>query len=139
MSPKADQGVEFAVSVTRVPGEDTCMSLSTLSQSHTVEAVPHPAPAAIETKPLLILFSSRRSGLARRVEGYVAHVLQRRHNHESFRFRVVDVDDRPDLFERFDISEVPSIVVIENRRVRRRLEGYSRPNEIEQALQAWLH
>lgn len=89
--------------------------------------------------PLLLLFSSKRSGQARRVEGYIAHVLQRRHNHESFRFRIVDEEERPDLFERLQVTQVPSVLVVDQRRVCCRLEGYVRPHDVEEALAPWLH
>lgn len=96
-------------------------------------------PAAPHERPLLLLFASRRSGQARRVEGYVAHVLQRRHNHDSFRFRIIEQESRPDLFERLQVTEVPTLLVISDRKVRRRVEGYCRPHDVEAALAPWLH
>jgi hypothetical protein len=101
-----------------------------------------PTPTATRTTtqaPLLLLFASRTSGQARRLEGFVAHVLQRRHNHDSFRFRVVMQEDRADLFERLHVSEVPTLLVIDGKRVVRRLEGYVRPHDVEDLLTPWLH
>ena len=95
------------------------------------------APVAAE-RPLLLLFASKTSGQSRRVEGFIAHVLQRRHNHDSFRFRIVVREERPDLFERFHVESVPSIVVIDRKRVRRRLDGYVKPHQVEDLLQPWL-
>ena len=103
------------------------------------EAVPGDRAATSEDAPLLLLFASKQSGQARRVEGYVAHVLQRRHNHDSFRFRIVEREDRPDLFDRLAVTEVPTLLVIDHKRVCRKLEGYVRPHEVEDALQPWLH
>jgi hypothetical protein len=40
-------------------------------------------------KPILIVFSSHLDGHSRRVEGYLAQVLQRRRNHETFSVRYV--------------------------------------------------
>lgn len=88
--------------------------------------------------PLLLLFASSRSGEARRVEGYVAHVLQRRHNHGSFRFRIVMQEERPDIFERLHVTDVPTLIVVDNQRVVRRISGYARPPEVESGLRPWL-
>lgn len=89
-------------------------------------------------KPGLVFFSSRVSGRCRRVEGFLAQVLQRRHNHETFRlFRVVQ-EERPDLVERFRVAAVPTLVVLEERRVRARLTGPATCREIEEFLAPWL-
>jgi hypothetical protein len=93
----------------------------------------------VEQRPLLLLFASQTNGQSRRVEGFIAHVLQRRHNHESFRFRVVMQEERPDLFERFGVTDVPTILVIDKKQVACRLSGYVRPHEVEASLHPWLH
>lgn len=98
----------------------------------------HAAQPTSTESPLLLLFAARTSGQSRRVEGFIAHVLQRRHNHDSFRFRIVLEEDRPDLFERFHVEQVPTIVVIDGKRVRRRLDGYVKPHQVEALLQPWL-
>ena len=56
------------------------------------------------TKPRLIFFTSSLSGQCRRVEGFLAQVLQRRRNHGTFRVLVVDEDERPDLVSRFGVT-----------------------------------
>ena len=114
---------------------------TTLAPAPSEQFAPPPAgvtaPVTAE-RPLLLLFASRTSGQSRRVEGFIAHVLQRRHNHDSFRFRIVVKEERPDLFERFGVEDVPSIVVIDRKRVRRRLDGYVKPHQVEDLLQPWL-
>ena len=40
-------------------------------------------------KPGLVFFHSQRSGRSRRVEGYLAQVLQRRRNHATFKYYAV--------------------------------------------------
>jgi hypothetical protein len=85
-----------------------------------------------------LLFTQEQSGPARRVEGFVSHLLQRRGNHESFRLRTIDADSRPDLFERFHVEQVPTLVVIDEQRVQCRLNGYVRPRQLEDALAEWL-
>jgi thioredoxin-like negative regulator of GroEL len=65
-------------------------------------------------------------------------VLQRRHNHESFDVLKVDVDEHADLAERFRVEDVPTIVVVEEKRVRCRLASPRGCREIEQLLRPWL-
>ena len=48
-------------------------------------------------RPSLVFFYSSRSGASRRVEGFLAQVLQRRRNHDTFRIYRVDDVERPDL------------------------------------------
>jgi hypothetical protein len=52
-------------------------------------------------RPRLVFFHSRVSGRSRRVEGYLAQVLQRRRNHTTFAYYAVAQEERPDLLERF--------------------------------------
>ena len=72
-------------------------------------------------KPILAFFRSDRSGRCKRVDGFLAQVLQRRRNHDSFVVKNIVREERPDLFKRFRIEEVPTLVVIEGRAVRGRL------------------
>jgi thioredoxin-like negative regulator of GroEL len=89
-------------------------------------------------RPRLVFFHSRNSGRSRRVEGYLSQVLQRRRNHESFLLHHVDVDEHPELAERFQVEDVPTIVVVEEKRVRGRLESPKGCRDIEQLLGPWL-
>lgn len=89
-------------------------------------------------KPTLCFFYSPTSGPCRRAEGFLAQVLQRRQNHRTFALRRVNCDEHPDLAERFRITELPTLVVLENRKVRSRLEGPRGCREIEQLLEPWL-
>ncbi|MCB0880468.1 MAG: thioredoxin family protein [Thermoleophilia bacterium] len=106
---------------------------------------PHPVspatgiPATRTKAPILLLFAEYTSGQSRRMDGFVAHVLQRRHNHGSFRYRIVLREQRPDLFERFRVEEVPTLVVIDDGEVKARLTGYHRPSAVEDLLTPWLH
>jgi thioredoxin-like negative regulator of GroEL len=90
------------------------------------------------TKPRLIFFTSGVSGQCRRVEGYLAQVLQRRQNHSTFRLAVVREDERPDLLERFRVEELPTLVVVDGGRVRARLERPRGCKQIEELLSPWL-
>ena len=100
-------------------------------------AQPRPRPAQAE-RPRLVFFHARNSGRSRRVEGYLSQVLQRRRNHESFQLLQVDVDEHPQLAERFRVEDVPTIVVVEQKRVRGRLTSPRGCRDIEQLLSPWL-
>jgi thioredoxin-like negative regulator of GroEL len=89
-------------------------------------------------QPGLVFFHSHTSGRSRRVEGYLAQVLQRRRNHATFKVYQVAQEDRPDLLKRFGIQLVPTLVVVENKVVRARLETPRSSREISSFLSPWL-
>lgn len=93
---------------------------------------------ADQARPRLVLFHSKLDGRSRRVEGFLAQVLQRRHNHRTFILRKVDVEVRPDLAERFRIDTVPTLLVIADRRVQARLPCPRGCHDIEAILKPWL-
>ena len=85
-----------------------------------------------DDKPLLVFFTSQRSGPARRMESLLAHIARK--ERDSLRVRRVDVDERPDLAEKFQISEVPSLALVRGKRVVARLEGRATAPKIESML-----
>jgi hypothetical protein len=87
---------------------------------------------------MLILFTSSREGRSRRAEGFLAQVLQRRRNHETFAVRYVAREERPDLLERFRIEQTPTIVVVDQNRVRGRLPQPKGCDDIQTFLAPWL-
>jgi thioredoxin-like negative regulator of GroEL len=89
-------------------------------------------------RPGLVFFYSSASGACRRVEGFLAQVLQRRRNHGTFSLYRVDERERPDLVERFGVGRMPTLVVVEDKTVRARLEGPRGCGEIESFLAPWL-
>ena len=89
-------------------------------------------------RPRLVFFASEVSGRCRRVEGYLAQVLQRRRNHETFQFYAVTKEKRPDLLEKFRVEQVPTLLVLDGQRVRARLESPRSSREIELFLSPWL-
>ncbi len=100
------------------------------------------ASVAIEArsgiKPGLVFFHSAVSGKCRRVEGYIAQVLQRRRNHDTFKYYAVAREQRPDLVEKFGIVQMPTLVVVEDKVVRARLESPRGCRDIETFLAPWL-
>lgn len=89
-------------------------------------------------KPGLVFFHSGLSGNCRRVEGFLAQVLQRRRNHGTFKLYRVDRAERPDLAERFGVVELPTLFVVERKQVRAKLEKPRGCREIESFLAPWL-
>ena len=86
--------------------------------------------------PHLVFFTSHRSGPARRMESLLAHIARK----ERGRLRVskVDVDDRPDLAERFRVKQVPSLALVMERHVVSRLDGRVTAPRIESMLEPYL-
>src|SRR3954452_12168274 len=89
-------------------------------------------------KPRLVFFYSSQSGRCRRAEGFLAQVLQRRRNHETFRVHRVAQEERGDLLARFRIERVPTLVVVDERVVRGRLVEPRGCEEIQTFLAPWL-
>jgi thioredoxin-like negative regulator of GroEL len=90
-------------------------------------------------RPRLVFFHEPTSGRCRRAEGYLAQVLQHRHNHQTFELVRVNTDERADLAERFDVAEVPTLLVLEEHRVVRRIVSPVGCRELERELAEWLH
>jgi thioredoxin-like negative regulator of GroEL len=86
--------------------------------------------------PLLVFFWSERSGPARRMESLLAHVARK----ERTRLRVmrIDVDEQPELAERFRIDAVPSLVLVKGKRVIGRIDGRVSAPKIEAMLEPHL-
>jgi len=91
-----------------------------------------------EPKPQLVFVYSQRDGLSRRVEGFIAQVLQRRHNHATFDLVRVCVETEPELVERLGVSEVPTLLVVDGRSIAVRLEQPRGAGEIRAGLSRWL-
>jgi thioredoxin-like negative regulator of GroEL len=87
-------------------------------------------------RPLLVFFTSQRSGPARRMESLLAHIART----ERYSLLVMHVDgaERPDLAEKFRISEVPSLALVMGKRVVARLEGRATAPKIESMLDEQL-
>ncbi len=113
--------------VTRGEGD-----LATQAETAAAEAQPR------TPKPGLVFFHSKLSGRCRRTEGFLAQVLQRRRNHGTFRLYRVAREDRPELVERFSVERFPTLVILEDKQVKARLEQPRGCREIESFLAPWL-
>jgi thioredoxin 1 len=85
-----------------------------------------------DDKPLLVFFTSERSGPARRMESLLAHLARK----ERTRVRVmrVEVESQQELAEKFRVVDVPTLVLVKGRRVVDRLEGRASAPKIEDML-----
>jgi thioredoxin-like negative regulator of GroEL len=89
-----------------------------------------------DARPLLVFFTSERSGPARRMESLLAHLARK----ERGRLRTarVDIDDRPDLAGRFRVDSVPTLVLVKGKRTVARIEGRASAPRIEEMLEPHL-
>jgi thioredoxin-like negative regulator of GroEL len=104
-----------------------------------VSSPPAEAPVRVTAERLrLILFHSSIDGRCRRTEGFLAQVLQRRRNHNTFEILRVDVTRRPELAERLGVDEVPTLLVVAGKKVRRRIVAPNGCRGLEAELAPWL-
>ena len=89
-----------------------------------------------DDKPLLVFFTSERSGPARRMESLLAHLARK----ERTRVRVmrVEVEEQPELTQRFRVEEVPTLVLVRRKKIVDRLEGRASAPKIEAMLSKHL-
>jgi thioredoxin-like negative regulator of GroEL len=89
-----------------------------------------------DQRPLLVFFGASRSGPARRMESLMAHLARK----ERARLRVtaIDVEEQPELAERFRVKTVPTIALVKGKRVVERIEGRASAPKIERMLDAHL-
>ncbi|MGZ4152798.1 MAG: thioredoxin family protein [Actinomycetota bacterium] len=89
-----------------------------------------------DPRPLLVFFTSARSGPARRMESLVAHIARK----ERGRLRViqVDVDQRGDLVEKLRVQDVPTLVLVVDRKAVARIAGRASAPKIEAMLDEHL-
>ena len=86
-----------------------------------------------DDKPLLVFFTSERSGPARRMESLLAHLARK----ERTRVRVmrVDVEAQPELAAKFRVHHVPTLVLVKRKRSVDRIAGRASAPAIEAMLE----
>ena len=89
-----------------------------------------------DERPLLLFFSTRRSGPARRMSSLVAWVRVT----EKKRLRVVEVDaeDHAELADALEVSTVPTLVLVRGRKILGRLDGRATGNDITRLIRPHL-
>jgi thioredoxin-like negative regulator of GroEL len=95
--------------------------------------------AGIEREtPRLLFFHDKQPGNSRRAEGFLAQVLQRRGNHQTFVIHRIEVGQRPELAQRFKVEAIPTLLVVEDKKVQARLKTPTGCKDIELLLRPWL-
>jgi thioredoxin-like negative regulator of GroEL len=85
-----------------------------------------------DDKPLLVFFTSERSGPARRMESLLAHLARK----ERTRVRImrVEIEEQPELAEKFRVESVPTLVLVMRKKVVDRIDGRVSAPKIEAML-----
>ena len=85
-----------------------------------------------DDKPLLVFFTAERSGPARRMESLLAQLARK----ERSRVRImrVEVEEQPELAEKFRVEAVPTLVLVRRKRVVDRIEGRASAPRIDAML-----
>jgi thioredoxin-like negative regulator of GroEL len=66
------------------------------------------------------------------MESLLAHIAHK--ERDTLAVKRVDVDERPDLAERFRVAEVPALALVKGKRIVARLEGRATAPKIESML-----
>ena len=97
-----------------------------------------PVDRAPADKPGLLFFYSARSGQSRRVEAFLAQVLQRRGNHSTFQLHCVDADKHADFATLLEVTDTPALVIVDGGLVRARVTKPVGCRQIQELLSPWL-
>ena len=89
-----------------------------------------------DAQPLLIFFSSARSGPSRRMESLLAHIARK--ERERLRVVQVDLEHRRELARRLSVERAPTLVLVRERRQVARIEGRASVPRIEAMLERHL-
>jgi thioredoxin-like negative regulator of GroEL len=82
--------------------------------------------------PLLLFFTDQRSGPARRMESLLAHLARK--ERDRMRVSLVEAEKSPELMTALNVTEIPTLVLIKNRKTVARLEGRASAPQIEKLL-----
>jgi thioredoxin-like negative regulator of GroEL len=91
---------------------------------------------AKDSRPLLVFFGAAHSGPARRMESLMAHLARK--ERDRLRVTTIDVDERPELAERFGVETVPTLALVKDKRVVDRIVGRASAPRIERMLEPHL-
>ena len=89
-----------------------------------------------DERPVLLFFSNRRSGPARRMSSLVGWVGVT----DKTRLRVVEVDadDHRELASALDVSVIPTLVLLKGRKILGRLDGRVTGNDITRLIRPFV-
>lgn len=83
-----------------------------------------------------MFFGASHSGPARRMESLMAHLARK--ERDRLRVTSIDVDERPELAQRFRVETVPTLALVKENRVVDRIEGRASAPKIERMLEPHL-
>jgi thioredoxin-like negative regulator of GroEL len=89
-------------------------------------------------KPRLLFFYGDRDGYSRRVDGFLAQVIQRRRNHDTFEVHRIEASRAAKIAKRFRVEVVPTVLVLDGPHVRVRLVRPAGCADLKHALAPWL-
>jgi thioredoxin 1 len=82
--------------------------------------------------PMLLFFTNGTSGPARRMESLLAHLARK--ERDRLRISRIDLDTSPEWADRFGIEDVPTLVLLKDKRPVERLEGRVSSPQIERMI-----
>jgi thioredoxin-like negative regulator of GroEL len=91
-----------------------------------------------QPKPRLLFFYSPTEGASRRADAFLAQLLQRRHNHNTFHIHRIDVNERPELAKRFQVTQTPAIYVVADNKIVARSTRPRGSADLATVMQPWL-
>ena len=86
--------------------------------------------------PTLLFFTRETSGPARRMESLVAYLARK--ERERLRIARIDLNASPEWADRLSVTQVPTLVLLKDRRPVERLEGRVSAPQIERMLAPYL-
>jgi thioredoxin 1 len=86
--------------------------------------------------PVLVFFSAKRCGPARRMESLLDQLARK--ERERLRISRVDVDEDAETARRFRVREVPTLVLVKGKRTIGRFEGRAKAADIERLVEPHL-
>ena len=89
-----------------------------------------------EALPILVFFTRATSGPARRMESLLAHVARKQRG--RLRIRRVDADRQGRLRQQLRVENVPSLVLVVDRKAVARIDGRANLPQIERLLESHL-
>jgi thioredoxin-like negative regulator of GroEL len=89
-----------------------------------------------KNNPLLLFFTTQRSGPARRMESLLAHLARKERG--RLRVSLVDADKSQELAEALHVTEIPTLVLVSDRKTVARLEGRASAPQIEKMIAPYL-
>jgi thioredoxin-like negative regulator of GroEL len=90
------------------------------------------SPNGVQEKPLLLFFTTARSGPARRMESLLAHLARK----ERARLRIsrIDADSSARLAERLHVEQIPTLILVKDKKIVARVEGRASAPQIERMV-----